>query len=105
MTSTLTSLRKIGTLILSACLVSSLLFGFSSSPSGAQDDPITCPAGTTLSADGTLCLSDAVNDNVTTTTSCIQGVLSNDGQTCIVPRLDAAPAAAPVEAPIPTFAG
>ncbi len=67
----------------------------------------TCPAGTELAADGTSCLSPAVDDNVTTTASCIQGVLSDDGQTCVVPRIDAdpAPVAAPIEAPIPTFTG
>lgn len=100
----MTSIRKIGTLVLGAFLVSSLLFGISSNRSDAQEQ-LSCPDGTTLSADGTLCLSDAVNDNVTTTTSCTQGVLSDDGKTCVVPRLDAAPAAAPVEAPIPTFTG
>lgn len=74
--------------------------------SDAQEQT-TCPAGTVLSADGTSCLSEAVNDNVVTTTSCVQGVLSDDGKTCIVPRLDAepAPASTPLEAPIPTFTG
>ncbi len=74
--------------------------------SDAQET-VTCPAGTELAADGESCLSEAVNDNVTTTTSCTQGVLSDDGQTCIVPRLDApvTTEAAPVEAPIPTFTG
>lgn len=67
----------------------------------------TCPAGTTLSADGNACLSDAVNDNVVTTTSCTVGVLSDDGKFCIVPPLtaDPAPATPPVSAPIPTFTG
>ena len=67
----------------------------------------TCPDGTELAADGTSCLSDAVDDNVTTTTSCTQGVLSDDGQFCIVPRLDAPanPAAPPADAPVPTFTG
>lgn len=67
----------------------------------------TCPADTTLSADGTACLSPGVNDNVTTTTSCTVGVLSDDGQFCIVPPLNAepAPATPPVQAPIPTFTG
>lgn len=75
--------------------------------SDAQEQA-TCPAGTELAADGTSCLSPAVDDNVVTTTSCTQGVLSDDGQTCIVPRADAAPAsatAAPLQAPIPTFTG
>lgn len=78
--------------------------------SGTQDQ-VTCPAGTELAADGVSCLSPAVNDNVVTTTSCTVGVLSDDGQTCIVPRTDAAPAttAAPAAdqqaAPIPTFTG
>jgi len=73
--------------------------------SDAQE--LSCPAGTVVSADGTQCLSEAVNDNVTTTTSCVQGVLSDDGQSCIVPRLDAdpAPAATPLQAPVPTFTG
>lgn len=72
----------------------------------------TCPDGTVLSADGTTCLSEAVNDNVVTTTSCIQGVLSDDGKFCIVPRTDRDPAPAPAgdpagttAAPIPTFTG
>jgi len=66
----------------------------------------SCPAGTVLSADGTACLSEAVNDNVVVTTSCTVGVLSDDGQFCIVPRADAAPPApAPVQAPVPTFTG
>lgn len=78
----------------------------------------SCPAGTVLSADGTICLSDAVNDNVVTTASCIQGVLSDDGKFCIVPRTDTNPVPAPapagdpaggptgdVVAPIPTFTG
>ena len=81
--------------------------------SDAQESvQVSCPEGWTPSADGTQCLSDAVDDNVVTTTSCTQGVLSADGQFCIVPRLDAAPApAAPgaptgdVQAPIPTFTG
>lgn len=74
--------------------------------SDAQEQT-SCPAGTELASDGTSCLSAAVNDNVTTTTSCVQGVLSDDGQSCIVPRLDAdpAPAATPLEAPVPTFTG
>ncbi len=74
--------------------------------SDAQE-PTTCPAGTELAADGTSCLSEAVNDNVTTTTSCTIGVLSDDGKFCIVPRADASPtpAATPVDAPIPTFTG
>ncbi len=77
----------------------------------AQGTQVTCPADTTLSADGTQCLSDAVNDNVVTTTSCVQGVLSADGTQCIVPRLDAAPAPTGasggdvVTAPVPTFTG
>jgi len=67
----------------------------------------SCPAGTVLSADGASCLSEAVNDNVTTTTSCTQGVLSADGQSCVVPRLDTQPAPAdtPLAAPVPIFTG
>jgi len=76
--------------------------------SDAQEQK-TCPADTVLSADGTACLSEAVNDNVVTTTSCTVGVLSDDGQSCIVPRLDAppapAPADAPLTAPVPIFTG
>ena len=74
--------------------------------SDAQEQT-TCPAGTELAADGVSCLSPAVDDNVVVTTSCTQGVLSDDGTTCIVPRLDAdpAPAAEPLQAPIPTFTG
>ncbi|MFT5268458.1 MAG: hypothetical protein ACI88C_001894, partial [Acidimicrobiales bacterium] len=50
----------------------------------------------------------AVNDNVVTTTSCAQGVLSNNGKTCILARFNGAPASAtaePLQAPIPTFTG
>ena len=65
----------------------------------------TCPAGTELAADGVSCLSPAVDDNVVTTTSCTQGVLSDDGKTCIVPRTDAAPVTAPLPAPVPIFTG
>lgn len=73
--------------------------------SDAQEQA-TCPAGTELAADGVSCLSPAVDDNVVTTTSCTVGVLSDDGQTCIVPRLDApAPAAEPLQAPVPIFTG
>jgi hypothetical protein len=74
--------------------------------SDAQEQT-SCPAGTELAADGTSCLSAAVEDNVTTTTSCIQGVLSDDGQSCIISRVDAnpAPAATPLEAPVPAFTG
>ena len=75
--------------------------------SDAQEQT-TCPAGTELAADGVSCLSPAVNDNVVTTTSCTVGVLSDDGQSCIVPRTDTpapAPVAEPLEAPIPTFTG
>ena len=65
-----------------------------------------CPAGTELAADGASCLSPAVDDSVVTTTSCSQGALSDDGQTCIVPRTDAAPpVAAPLTVPVPTFTG
>ena len=88
-----------------------MLFAFSAmfaitKYSDAQEQTI-CPAGTELAADGTSCLSAAVEDNVTTTTSCIQGVLSDDGQSCIISRVDAnpAPAATPLEAPVPAFTG
>lgn len=98
-----------------ACLLlASAAFGVTGS-ADAQETQVTCPAGWTVSADGTQCLSDAVNDNVVTSTSCLQGVLSADGQTCVVPRLDAAPAPAAggtnagtggaVTAPVPTFTG
>ena len=81
--------------------------------SDAQESvQVSCPEGWTPSADGTQCLSDAVDDNVVTTTSCTQGVLSDDGQFCVVPRLDAnrAPGAdgataGTVEAPVPIFTG
>ena len=73
-----------------------------------QPVQVSCPEGWTPSSDGTMCLSDAVDDNVVTTTSCTQGVLSDDGQYCIVPRLDANPAPATpgdVRAPVPSFTG
>jgi uncharacterized protein (UPF0333 family) len=75
--------------------------------SDAQEQA-TCPVRTELAADGTNCLSPAVNDNVVTTTSCAQGVLSNNGKTCILARFNGAPASAtaePLQAPIPTFTG
>lgn len=97
--------------LLAACLlVASALFAIAVD-ADAQGTQVTCPADTTLSADGTQCLSDAVDDNVVTTTSCVQGVLSADGTQCIVPRLDAAPAPAAggsggvVSAPVPIFTG
>lgn len=84
----------------------------------SASQPAECPEGFTRSIDGTECLQDAAppadagqpDDNVTTTTSCLQGVLSSDGLYCVVPRLDAAPApaGAPAEtqaAPIPSFTG
>ena len=106
------SLRpRAGVGLLAACLLlASAVFGIAVD-ADAQGTQVTCPAGTTVSADGTQCLSDAVNDNVVTTTSCVQGVLSADGTQCIVPRLDAAPAPAAdtsggvVTAPVPTFTG
>lgn len=81
--------------------------------SDAQE-PTSCPDGTVLSADGSACLSEAVNDNVVVTRSCTQGVLSDDGQFCIVPRLDepAPPTplnepspSTPDDAPVPSFTG
>lgn len=89
----------------------------------SASQPADCPEGFTRSIDGTECLQDTAppadagqpddsqpNDNVTTTTSCLQGVLSSDGLHCVVPRLDAAPApaVAPADtqaAPIPSFTG
>ncbi len=97
-------------LLTAGLLLASALFGITLD-ADAQSTQVTCPAGTTLSADGKQCLSDAVSDNVVTTTSCVQGVLSADGTQCIVPRLDAAPAPAAdagsggVTAPVPTFTG
>lgn len=72
--------------------------------SDAQE-PQSCPDGTVLSADGSACLSDAVNDNVVVTTSCTQGVLSDDGQFCIVPRLDEPAPVTADDAPVPSFTG
>ena len=98
--------------LLTACLVLAGGLFAVAVEADAQSNQVTCPAGTTLSADGTQCLSDAVNDNVVTTTSCVQGVLSADGTQGIVPRLDATPAAdttggtaGGVTAPVPTFTG
>ena len=67
---------------------------FAAVPSSAQQGS-GCGDGFVPSDDGTSCVSEAdgaFNDNVTTTTSCVQGVLSEDGTQCLVPRLDAAPA-------------
>ena len=68
-----------------------LFFLLAISPSSAQGD------------DG----GEALEENVVTTTSCIEGVLSDDGQHCIVPRLDAptSPAAGDTVAPVPAFTG
>lgn len=105
------SARSVPALIASILVATALLFVATSQPSAAQEQK-ACPAGSVLSADGASCLSDAVDDNVVTTTSCTVGVLSEDGQSCIVPRLDSAPApaAAPAagdtaEAPVPSFTG
>ena len=94
--------------IVALVLVTFVVAGSSSDAQGQQ----ACPAGTTLSGDGSGCVAqpndtDGVNDNVTTTTSCLQGVLSDDGQFCIVPRIDqpAPPAAPTTDAPVPSFTG
>ena len=68
-----------------------------------------CDAGTRTvlgSGDGTtvICLLGDANANTTSGPSCLQGVLSTDNAFCIVPRIDAAPAAA-VAAPVPSFTG
>lgn len=102
--------------LLAAVLLLASAFSGIASEADAQGTQVTCPAGSTLSADGTQCLSEAVDDNVVTTTSCVQGVLSADGTQCIVPRLDAAPAptagdvsggdgSGTITAPVPTFTG
>ena len=91
--------------LLAAGLLLASSFAGPANSADAQSTQVTCPAGTTLSADGTQCLSDAVDDNVVTTTSCLQGVLSDDGTQCIVPRLDAAPAPTADTAPVPVFTG
>lgn len=107
-------MRRFSLLALCVVVFASLALGLGSPPSGAQDSG-ACADGTTLAADGT-CISDAVSDNVITTTSCTVGVLSADGQSCVVPRLDAptpapAPAAAApasggaIAAPVPNFTG
>lgn len=110
----MTLTRAIYSLVLIVAMAFAAMFAITSYSDAQEPQPeLTCPAGTVLSADGTLCLSEAVNDNVVTTTSCVQGVLSDDGKFCVVPRTDAAPApaapaapgAAPIEAPIPTFTG
>lgn len=98
----LTSLLTAVALVTALCVAS--LAGFAATGE-AQGEQVSCPAGWTPSADGSQCLSDAVDDNVVTTTSCLQGVLSEDGTTCVVPRLDAAPATPAVTAPVPTFTG
>ena len=94
----------------SLLLIVIMVFGamFAITKYSDAQETTTCPAGTVLSADGTACLSEVVNDNVVTTTSCTVGVLSDEGKFCIVPRLDAEPAPAPgtpLEAPVPTFTG
>ena len=100
----MTLTRAISTVLFIAIFAFSAVFAITKY-SDAQEATV-CPAGTELAADGVSCLSPAVDDNVVTTNSCTVGVLSDDGKTCIIPRTDAAPpAAAPIEAPIPTFTG
>ena len=95
-------------LVMVALVAATFVIAGSSSGAWSQQ---ACPEGTTLSADGSSCVTqpnaDGVNDNVTTTTSCLQGVLSDDGQFCIVPRLDqpAPPATTTTDAPAPSFTG
>lgn len=105
----LRTLTAVAALLATVLLAGAVLAFASAQPASAQDQ--TCAEGTTLSTDGTTCVPTSgsnPDDNVTTTTSCLEGVLSEDGLYCIVPRLDAAPAAAgdsPTEAPIPSFTG
>lgn len=47
----------------------------------------------------------AATPNKATTPSCVKGVLSTDGLYCVVPRIDTAPAAGAVTAPVPAFTG
>lgn len=54
-----------------------------------------------IAADGVSCISASVDENITVTTSCVQGVLSADGQTCVVPRIDQPEPAAPATQPAP----
>jgi len=100
----MTLIRALSTVVFVTVFAFTAIFAITKY-SDAQET--NCPAGTTLSADGASCLSEAVNDNVVTTTSCTQGVLSDDGTQCIVPRADTnpQPAGIPVQAPIPTFTG
>jgi len=100
------SLPRALSLLLTVVMLSAVAVFAIEQAADAQE--LTCPEGTVLSADGTACLAPVVNDNVVTTTTCTVGVLSDDGQTCVVPRLDApapAPATPATAAPIPTFTG
>lgn len=106
--------RSVLAAIAALAVATMLLFGFSVAAPDAQGQTTSCPAGSVPSADGLSCVptqtSGGADENVVTTTSCVQGVLSDDGTVCLVPRLDAAPAAAsagaaPLTAPIPTFTG
>ena len=96
-------MKTIWVLVAAATFAAALTLGAGVASDARQTE---CPAGTVPAADGS-CISEAVQDNVTTTTSCLQGVLSDDGQYCIVPRIDAAPAtdSTPSQAPAPTFTG
>ena len=100
--------RALSVLLVAALMVLGGLFVAST---GQAQTQVECPAGTTLAADGQSCITSAVDDNTTTTTSCTVGVLSADGTQCVVPRLDAAPApaattgTAATTAPVPTFTG
>lgn len=101
----MTKTRAISAVVFIVVFVCTAMFAITKY-SDAQEQT-TCPQGTELAADGVSCLAPSVDDNVVTTASCIQGVLSDDGTQCVVPRLDAdpAPVTVPVDAPIPTFTG
>lgn len=112
----MTRTRPVSALIalLASLLLLTAVFAVSELSSEAQESQ-SCPAGSVRSDDGSTCIEqsdsagDGVEENIVTTTSCLQGVLSDDGQHCIVPRLDAAPPAAPSapasDAPVPAFTG
>lgn len=84
-------------------------------PGTSEAQGQSCPEGFVPNESGVGCVSAPAeggepDQNDTITATCVQGVLSDDGTQCIVPRLDAAPADAAAgsagpAAPIPTFTG
>jgi len=66
----------------------------------------SCESGTrAVVGEDVICILGATNPNTTSGPSCLQGVLSTDNAFCLVPRIDTAPEAVAVAAPVPSFTG